>query len=292
MGGLARVLPIGRGAKERRSSGNSLGPAWLGPDIRRTAAATDEGLMKATLFAAAALGALAFAAPALAQDPYGGSSTYSGEARTTGVRNAVYARADAGLSFAGGVDFDANTTGAGQVLSYSQDNDFDIGWQVGAALGVANFPLPNWRVELEGLYTNNETDDEEDNFDDVFDTGDDDADVDIASADVTIYGGLANLIYDFDLGSAWKPYLGAGAGYGKVDVDYRNIEVDDEVFIWQAKAGVSYALGPDSALEVGYRYLRAESADFDSDDFDLDITGEVDTDIHAVTVGYRFGFGG
>lgn len=247
--------------------------------------------MKAILFAAAAAGALMLAAPASAQDTYSGS-TYQGTATTTGVRNAVYTRVDAGLSFAGGVDFDASSTGGGQPLSYSQDNDFDVGWQVGAAVGVANFPLPNWRVELEGVYANSETDDSEDNFDDVFDTGDDDEDVDTASADVTIYGGLLNLVYDFDFGSAWKPYLGGGVGYGKVDVDYADIEVDDEVFIWQAKAGVSYALGPDSAVELGYRYLNAESADFDSDDFDLDVTGEVDTDIHAVTVGYRFGFGG
>jgi opacity protein-like surface antigen len=230
-----------------------------------------------TLLAAAAATAL-LSGTALAQDRAGG----------------LYGRLDIGAGVAGDVDFNAAVTGpeGSGTLPFNSSSDLDVGWQGGVALGLQEFPLPNWRTELEGVYTNNETDDGQDNFDDVFDTGDEGEDVDTASADVNVWGGFLNLIYDIPTGTNWRPYIGGGVGYGRVEVDYDNADGEDEVFLWQAKAGLSYALSDNVDFEFGYRFLDAESAAFEEDDVDLTVSGEVDTQLHSVTAGLRYRFGG
>jgi opacity protein-like surface antigen len=218
------------------------------------------------------------------------------EAQTNSI--GVYGRVDLGVGVAGDVEFNGSVTGTGETLPFNQSTDLEVGWQAGAAIGLENFPLQNWRLEAEGLYLNQETDDERDNFDDILDIGDNDDDTE--SADLNIYGGFLNLIYDFpgfqgpfgNQQNVWRPYIGAGAGYGKVEVEYDDAEADDEVFMWQAKAGLSYEITPQTVFEIGYRYLSAESADVDTDDVDLDVSGEVDIESHAVTAGLRWRFGG
>lgn len=204
----------------------------------------------------------------------------------------LYGRLDLGAGVAGDLDLNASVTGPSGTgpLPFTASSDLDVGYQAGAAIGIAEFPLPNWRTELEGVYTDNETDDDGDNFDDVFDTGDEGEDVDTASADVNIWGGFVNLIYDFPTGSSWRPFLGAGVGYGRVEVDYDTADAEDEVFLWQVRAGVSYALSDRTNFELGYRFLDAESASFDENDVDLDVTGEVDTQLHSVVAGLRYQF--
>jgi opacity protein-like surface antigen len=216
------------------------------------------------------------------------------QAQTSGF----YGRLDVGVGVAGDVETDASVTGTGDPLPFSSNQDLDVGWQAGAAIGYDGLFIPNLRGEIEGLYLSQETDDDSDNFDDVFDTGDEDDDS--SSADIDIYGGFANLIYDFPgfqgpFGGdgLWRPFLGAGVGYGKLKVDYQGAEADDEVLMYQAKAGLSYDFTEATALELGYRYLRADSGDITDDLDDLvQITGEVDTEIHSVVAGIRHKFGG
>lgn len=218
----------------------------------------------------------------------------SGAAFAQDTTRAPYLRIDVGSAVGGDVDFNASVTGpeGTGTLPFSANSEIDPGWQAGAAIGVNNFPLANWRTEIEGLYTNNETDDSEDNFDDVFDTGDEGEDIDTASADINIYGGFLNLVYDFPTGMNFRPFLGAGVGYGRVEVDYDDAEAKDEVFLWQAKAGVSYALSDTMDVELAYRYLDAESASFGGEGVDLNVSGEVDTQLHSVVAGLRWKFGG
>ena len=94
---------------------------------------------------------------------------------------------------------------------------------------------------------------------------------------------LANFFYDFDFGTKWTPYVGAGVGFGvyrqkaTVEIDInedllmaglgqippallefeREIEVANDTlyrFEWQVSAGVAYNFNENWALDLGYRF--------------------------------------
>ena len=94
---------------------------------------------------------------------------------------------------------------------------------------------------------------------------------------------LANFFYDFDFGTKWTPYVGAGVGFGvyrqkatvEIDIDKdllmaglgqippallqfeREMEVANDTlyrFEWQVSAGVAYNFNENWALDLGYRF--------------------------------------
>ena len=99
---------------------------------------------------------------------------------------------------------------------------------------------------------------------------------------------LANFFYDFDFGTKWTPYVGAGVGFGvyrqkatvEIDIDedllmaglgpippavllpmISEFESEMEVandtlyrFEWQVSAGVAYNFNENWALDLGYRF--------------------------------------
>jgi outer membrane protein OmpA-like peptidoglycan-associated protein len=77
--------------------------------------------------------------------------------------------------------------------------------------------------------------------------------------------GLANLIYDWNLGSRWSLSLGAGAGVGQLDMSLKDslfpglklISDQHAGFMWQGIVGLNYEVNPDVELFVDYRYRSA-----------------------------------
>jgi opacity protein-like surface antigen len=111
-----------------------------------------------------------------------------------------------------------------------------------------------------------------------FDTADEDS-VDASSL-------MLNLVRDFQVGRAWRPYLGLGAGTAKLDVQFsergvrflqrpsREIVNDDDTgFAWQFMAGLTVPLTRRLELAADFRYWHmpdanlqdASGADFDTD---------------------------
>lgn len=79
---------------------------------------------------------------------------------------------------------------------------------------------------------------------------------------------MANMYYDLDTGTAFKPYVGVGAGVGFVDVAYSPSGVgiiDDNTtsFAYQAMAGVAYEISPMVEIFAGYRYRATLDAEVD-----------------------------
>ncbi len=197
---------------------------------------------------------------------------------------APYGKVEAGVS-AGTADTNGTQTlivpgEANTITSLSDEADLDAGWQASVAYGWEDVFVPGFRLEVEGLYTSNDID------------GTD-------ATSVNTYGGFVNAYFDFPTETAFKPYIGVGVGYGETQVDIRDSEADEAGMMYQAKAGVGYELSETTTLDVGYRYLNATDAEFDFDSADDDLTtdddlllnGEVDTEIHAITVGMRWKFG-
>lgn len=115
---------------------------------------------------------------------------------------------------------------------------------------------------------------------------------------------MANLYYDFDLGSALKPYIGIGVGglKGKINglstQGMKNVPPpigpivvyaeSQWVLARQVKIGASYSLTPRTDLFFGYRYFK-------SNDFDYILTFSGDTihpnaEYHMGEIGLRINF--
>jgi len=232
----------------------------------------------ALLAAGAALAALA-ATPASAQDG------------DFAPKNYVFL--GGGIGFDGDLDAEDVTAPGDFFDNFDEINDLDDddgadlspGWQVFGGLGASNAILPGLRLELEGLFGNNDLDD----FD---------------ALELRTLGGFGNALYQFKI---WRiePYVGGGVGYGRsklqfdpddeLGFDDDDIEISDGGLIWQIKAGLAFPLGRRTTLDIGYRYLNGANIDNAeiADPFSgIVSSADLDPEIHAVNAGIRYSFGG
>ncbi len=160
--------------------------------------------MKKALMAAAAFIALPVAAQAQSPSP------------------GVYIGAE------GGVNWLLNTTIAG----------FGVQPQTGwAAGGVIGYDFVGPRVELEGVYRQNQTNGG------PFGTA--------VQSQVGQLGIMANLLYDFMPASVITPYIGAGAGVGFVD---SNSSLGSTVFAYQGIIGLGWNVDTNFRVNLDGRY--------------------------------------
>ncbi len=110
---------------------------------------------------------------------------------------------------------------------------------------------------------------------------------------------MLNMFYDFDLKSAWKPYIGGGLGFSSESIDVQSATTgnsladdDDTVFIYQVGAGIGYEFiqPQDRSLtaSLDWRYFSADDTTYKGD-----VTGaKFNTEIggHYIGAGLRYGF--
>ena len=104
---------------------------------------------------------------------------------------------------------------------------------------------------------------------------------------------FANVYYDFDLGTALTPYIGAGIGNASVDVDYSPsnvtiIQDDDSVFAYQLMGGVNYMVSEQLTMFGGLRWRQTDDIQVDADLFDAEF--EVQMDSLVAEIGTRWQF--
>ncbi len=96
--------------------------------------------------------------------------------------------------------------------------------------------------------------------------------------DLEIQALMVNGFADFRTGGNVTPYLGAGIGYARVELN----RDDDSVLAGQLAAGVLIALSPAVAVDLSYRFMVTD---------DPDIAGEaVDIRQHSALLGLQFRF--
>ena len=105
---------------------------------------------------------------------------------------------------------------------------------------------------------------------------------------------FANAYYDFNLGGPFSPYIGAGVGFSKVDVDYSPsgvgiIKGDDTVFAYQLKAGGTYRFNDSWEAYGEYAYRRSEDVSLDNRLFPGTLDIENHQSVFSFGVRYRFG---
>jgi opacity protein-like surface antigen len=163
-----------------------------------------------------------------------------------------------GLYFSGNIGAalltDADITEPG----FNAELESDTGVALGIAVGYAY--SNNIRAEIEFAYQTNDAD--------TLDAFGVELD---ATGDTTNYAGLLNLYYDFVNDSSFIPFITAGIGYAKVELnDFNlsgsgmpNINEDDEVFAYQVGAGVGYVVSEKITLDFKYRYFGTDDPEFD-----------------------------
>ena len=138
----------------------------------------------------------------------------------------------------------------------------DDGMTIGAAVGYdwSAYGL-NLRSELEYLYY------EEVNYSAFNGTA---ANAAKMTADIDVQTVMVNLYYDYDTGTAWTPYIGAGAGMAFVDtdVDYATNWAGAKDgssmatnFAWMATVGCAYEFNANWALDLSARYSQFGDGD-------------------------------
>lgn len=188
---------------------------------------------KSLLMAASSL-AIAFAAPAVAQD--------------------WYVQGFAGYTFADDANFAGVIGGAPQ----SVFTEFDDGYNIGGSVGYRFLPKGSsigLRGEVELSFGENDAD--AFNF-----SGNGPGFEPNADGDVSTTLLLANAFVDFDTGGKLTPYIGGGIGAGFVDFGLVygpgvTITGSDEVFAAQLIAGVSYEINDRTSIFGDVRYLQA-----------------------------------
>lgn len=182
------------------------------------------------------------------------------------------------------------------------DNGFALNGQIGYAFDSG------FRIEAELSYSQNKVDTHSGLFvgDDILDDTDvavltrdeiDDDNLTVGETladgqgDVSRFGMFANVFYDIQTGTGFKPYVGAGVGFETVVVEYVPSEVEiadgeDTVFSYQLMAGATIEVAEKVEVFGQYTYR----AGFDDANVDLDLlpaTLGIESQQSLITAGVR-----
>lgn len=105
---------------------------------------------------------------------------------------------------------------------------------------------------------------------------------------------MLNGYYDFNTGTAFTPYVGAGIGYARL----KNTLSDEEVsiskskgnFAWQVGAGVSYAVNSNVAVDLSYRFMDYGKVSHSYKEGDTSVNGKVKQRGNEFNLGVRYTF--
>ena len=207
--------------------------------------------MKTTLLLAT-VAAAALATPALAQDV-----------------SPNYVQINLGASVAGEVDLEA-TSGPD---TFAGEADLETGafGSITGGLGMEG----GWALEGELLLMT--------------------SDIDTAAADAVLgtpldahlesRAAMVNGVYNFGAGG-FRPYVGAGVGFGSSKYRLAGESEDDIGMAWQVKAGVVIPSSETLSWDVGYRFLSLPGFDVRDGGDSVD----ADASAHIVSVGARITF--
>lgn len=156
----------------------------------------------------------------------------------------------------------------------------DSGYAFGGALG-RQFGS-GFRAELEVNYRQNDLDDLSIAAFGLAATGK-------LDGDVSTLAGMANLLYDIQLGTRITPYIGGGLGLASVNVDIDSVggtttAFDDSeiVFAWQGMAGLRFRLTDRISIRGGYRLFSTSDPEFG--------TTEGEYQSHNIEAGLTYNF--
>lgn len=162
------------------------------------------------------------------------------------------------LSLFGGIEDIGSLTTIGQSGAQTGELFFDKGRGYGIALGALQGY--NLRTDFEFTYRKSELSNVVGNLP-FFQNG-----------EIESYTGMANMYWEFMSfpNCCWKPYIGAGLGFGVFDNTSDNGNDHDSAFAYQYIAGMNYKYSEMMDLFGEYRMLRADDLDFTGTELDFE----------------------
>jgi len=162
--------------------------------------------------------------------------------------------------------------------TYAGELEFDPGFFVNFAPG---YNFGNFRLESEFAYQLNNVDKINQSLN-IPGIGSESDSSYVNGGNVTTLSFLYNVYYDFLKGSAVRPYITAGAGVARVNVEIEGDDDTDSVLASQVGVGLSYNMSENSTLDFGYRYFATS----DIDAFGLELSNSS----HSLLLGVRYNF--
>ncbi len=105
---------------------------------------------------------------------------------------------------------------------------------------------------------------------------------------------MANAYFDFNTGSNWTPYVGAGIGYARLKntLGYTgnegySISKSKGNFAWNVSVGTTYAIDKNLALDVSYRFADYGKV---THKFEDQTEGKVKQRANEFSLGVRYSF--
>ena len=173
---------------------------------------------------------------------------------------APYASFNAGAVWVEDADFSDSADG----LSVDGDISFDTGFGITAAIG--NEYDNGLRAEIEFGYRASDMDELSATISDGVDSISGSGSID---GDVTAMSLMANIFFDFMPKATVSPFIGAGIGFANVEGDLDDFgDDDDNVFAYQAAAGIAFSLNQQTKLDVQYRYFATDDPKLGGTDFE------------------------
>ncbi len=161
------------------------------------------------------------------------------------------------LSINGGTVLTSDSDLSVQGHDSSGEYEYDLGYVMAIACG--NSYASGLRAELEIPYRFNDIDKYT-----MEGSNPEEFDREISSLSL-----MANIYYDFSFDSAFKPFVGAGIGYSKLEIEGRHDHHNDYVFAYQVMAGCGYAITSKWIIDLQYRFFATEDPEFEINDPDL-----------------------
>ncbi len=94
-----------------------------------------------------------------------------------------------------------------------------------------------------------------------------------SSSDASLLTVMANGYYDINQGSAYSPYVMAGAGVADVNVSW-NPSNGTRSFVWQVGAGLGFKVDDNITLDLGYRYIKTEGLECPKESADVSLSSQ------------------
>ncbi len=168
------------------------------------------------------------------------------------------------------------------------DTSFDTGYGASASYGYDTgkvWSLGGFRPEVEVGYNQADVDGHKLNGG---------ATLSGSAGDVDTFYVMANLIHDFDTGTDFVPYVGAGLGYASVSYNDFGVAAipnvlddSDGGLAYQGIVGLGYQISPTLAVTLDYRYFATEDLDVKTA---VGNSTSIQNEQNKFNVGMRYGF--
>ena len=168
------------------------------------------------------------------------------------------------------------------------DTSFDTGYGISGSYGYDTgkvWSLGGFRPEVEVGYNKADVDSHKLNGGSTL-AG--------SAGDVDTFYVMANILHDFDTGTALVPYLGGGLGYANVSYNDFGVSAipnvlddSDGGLAYQGIVGLGYQISQNLTLTLDYRYFATESLDVKTA---VGNSTSIQNEQNKFNVGMRYGF--